>query len=1089
MKKFKKIISLLIVCIVFISICFTLNACGNEPGPTNPNPGIEQPGEESGYKGFILNEVYGHNTLHTEVQKEYLNGNFANVSDFADGTKELSKSDKVSIYWKTDYPVNYYKFYISENQDFTNSKQYNVNAEFIDLINLKVNTKYYYKIVATCDNENYTSDTFSFVTENLLPRNLDIDGVTNVRDLGGYSLPNDMQVKQGMLFRAGRLNLSGTNEVVVEITEDGKNQLVNELGVKTEIDLRASKYERGGIDQSVLGENINYYVVPMVWEISQGNLYTENKESIKLFFDYLADESNYPIIFHCNIGTDRTGLLSYLLNGMLGVSDTDLYKDYLFSNFGKIGGARALGGVTSYGDYIQSNFEGNTRSEKIYNALLACGVSSENLNKIKSLMTEDAVVNLQDSSVEKTNSVNFDISANEIVMYSGEEKSFTVTDNYAVQWFSTDVSVFTVTAEGVVKAKNEGQACLIARSYNYRTNANVRVYPANAELYDLGVSYFFKNEEERLTVDLSSVDDIGNIVSIKIDNLLIEDYELSNKVLTIPNSFFIDNKIYGEKNLEIISNVINGEIVEKINYINKEIIVVTAKISTASDIDNIGALSKQEETEAFLWGGYFLLTNDIQYNKQYSHFVTWDILNANNKAVNYNTGKGVGFKGVIDGNGYNIEGFAVDVASNGLVGVLETEGVVKNISFTKAKVGSASSLICTTGNGLIENVYVECIEQLQGWGVNGDQKSGMFFSSKSSENATIRNCFVVTDVSNVALTSESRLSPLAIGTVKNIENLQNVYCIVNGVYANTDCNYLGTVVLGAGTYKNNKEVTIYQNNDKYGAYASKESLLQQNVDFSKWDSSFWTVKNGLPIPLNIKQNEDKIKYTVNHYLYKTTNENDGYYLYSTENLLGILGESTNAKALALNNYTAKAFNNSVIGNDTVVAIYYNRNSMLIESFDGIKSNGWGTPVHATKLNDDNGNPFNVIVSNVSGLKYSVIQEKGNGVLKLDNVNKNGTTGTWIGLVLTVEQYEAIQTGGSLSFDIKSSIAGTYTENKTARTVNIGTGWQTITLNKTECNSVFPTANATYGQYVYYMYNLPANSTIFIDNVVVLSNGN
>jgi protein tyrosine/serine phosphatase len=50
----------------------------------------------------------------------------------------------------------------------------------------------------------------------------------------------------------------------------------------------------------------------------------------------LADESNYPIFFHCAIGTDRTGTLAYLINGLLGVPEEDLYYDYCFSNFGAI---------------------------------------------------------------------------------------------------------------------------------------------------------------------------------------------------------------------------------------------------------------------------------------------------------------------------------------------------------------------------------------------------------------------------------------------------------------------------------------------------------------------------------------------------------------------------------------------------------------------------------------------------------------------------------------------------------------------------------------------------------------------------------
>lgn len=77
-----------------------------------------------------------------------------------------------------------------------------------------------------------------------------------------------------------------------------------------------------------------------------------------------------PLIFHCNIGTDRTGMIAYLINALLGVPEESLYRDYLYSNFGNIGGTRKLKNVKSSGYYnaIQAA-EGNTLSEKTYNCL------------------------------------------------------------------------------------------------------------------------------------------------------------------------------------------------------------------------------------------------------------------------------------------------------------------------------------------------------------------------------------------------------------------------------------------------------------------------------------------------------------------------------------------------------------------------------------------------------------------------------------------------------------------------------------------------------------------------------------------------
>lgn len=45
-------------------------------------------------------------------------------------------------------------------------------------------------------------------------------------------------------------------------------------------------------------------------------------------FAFLADESSYPLVFHCLVGKDRTGLIAALVLGVLGVADEDIVRDY-----------------------------------------------------------------------------------------------------------------------------------------------------------------------------------------------------------------------------------------------------------------------------------------------------------------------------------------------------------------------------------------------------------------------------------------------------------------------------------------------------------------------------------------------------------------------------------------------------------------------------------------------------------------------------------------------------------------------------------------------------------------------------------------
>ena len=57
--------------------------------------------------------------------------------------------------------------------------------------------------------------------------------------------------------------------------------------------------------------------------------------AFKLYTDY----NNYPILFHCTSGADRTGTFAFLLCGMLGVEVGDLYKDFELTCF-SMGGKR-----------------------------------------------------------------------------------------------------------------------------------------------------------------------------------------------------------------------------------------------------------------------------------------------------------------------------------------------------------------------------------------------------------------------------------------------------------------------------------------------------------------------------------------------------------------------------------------------------------------------------------------------------------------------------------------------------------------------------------------------------------------------------
>lgn len=329
--------------------------------------------------------------IHTKLQDDFLSDNYDRVTLYAYGQKELSRPEPVELKWEThlkaedgySYIVN-----ISESKDMQNPITIKTEELSTSVYNLKIGTKYYWNVTADCEDlDTITSYVESFEIEDYGPRNLYVDGVTNVRDVGGWKIDKNHRVKQGLFYRSGRLNVSGSSTVIKDITEEGEKVLLEDLKIKSEMDLRLiENNEIGSITSSVLGDDINYFSCPMEWQ--NNNLLLFNQDIIKhIFSDILTQKENYPIIYHCNIGTDRTGLIAFLLNGLLGVKEEDLYYDYLFSNFGLINGLRTSNDIKNYVSTIKLN-DGNTLSEKIKNQLLSMGVTNEDISTIKDIFIE-----------------------------------------------------------------------------------------------------------------------------------------------------------------------------------------------------------------------------------------------------------------------------------------------------------------------------------------------------------------------------------------------------------------------------------------------------------------------------------------------------------------------------------------------------------------------------------------------------------------------------------------------------------------------------------------------------------------------------
>ena len=101
------------------------------------------------------------------------------------------------------------------------------------------------------------------------------------------------------------------------------------------------------------------------------------------------DGDNYPIVFHCIGGADRTGTVAMLLEALLGVSEEEIWRDYLTTGFEGI--VSDLRHKKSFGKTVQllKEYPGATLAEKAEAYFLKIGFSKEDVSRLRERLLEE----------------------------------------------------------------------------------------------------------------------------------------------------------------------------------------------------------------------------------------------------------------------------------------------------------------------------------------------------------------------------------------------------------------------------------------------------------------------------------------------------------------------------------------------------------------------------------------------------------------------------------------------------------------------------------------------------------------------------
>ena len=337
-----------------------------------------------------------------EGQNRTVSGKIPNRSDRNEGVE-------LKFELKEGYEADSYQVWVADNDKFENAQKLEPTANHTAVAkNLFVNTKYYWKVVT--DQEE--SDVATFETEDY-PRWISARPLYNVRDNGGYMTSSGKRVKQGLVFRGGEITtstMSGHYNTIGDVADkERENYKVfrDVMNIGVELDLRGASDISDGYKACAFSDEDHPIDYKQYAIKSYEQTFTQTRNMVAPIFEILKEADKKPVYYHCFGGADRTGTLGFLLNGVLGVSYTDLVIDFELTSYSSINNEHIRNHISGHQhqydrwpaliNQIQTDTTGGyaydanaSLEDNIENFLVkACSVPQATIDTIRDIMLED----------------------------------------------------------------------------------------------------------------------------------------------------------------------------------------------------------------------------------------------------------------------------------------------------------------------------------------------------------------------------------------------------------------------------------------------------------------------------------------------------------------------------------------------------------------------------------------------------------------------------------------------------------------------------------------------------------------------------